>query len=138
MKKIVFSPQLLAVRVFADPDLTLSLPAAMTAATGMDALTHLRRVLPGQGLHPMCDGIALEGLRLHRALAAAAVAFAKRVEAGDGAALNDPAHVEARGEMLNAAMMGAVAFQKGLGVTHSWRTRSRQCATCTTASPTAS
>jgi alcohol dehydrogenase class IV len=67
----------------------------------------------------MCDGIALEGLRLIARSLPAAVAFAKRLEAGDRTVLTDAAHVTARGEMLCAAMMGAVAFQKDLGVVHS-------------------
>jgi alcohol dehydrogenase class IV len=118
-KKIIFSPKLLAKRVFLDPDLTLSLPSKVTAATGMDALTHCVESYLHTMFHPMCDGIALEGLRLIARSLPVAVAFAKRVEAGDRAALADPAHVAARGEMLCAAMMGAVAFQKDLGVVHS-------------------
>lgn len=118
-KKIIFSPKLLAKRVFLDPDLTLSLPSKVTAATGMDALTHCVESYLHTMFHPMCDGIALEGLRLIARSLPVAVAFAKRVEAGDRAALADPAHVTARGEMLCAAMMGAVAFQKDLGVVHS-------------------
>jgi alcohol dehydrogenase class IV len=118
-KKIIFSPKLLAKRVFLDPELTLSLPAKVTAATGMDALTHCVESYLHPMFHPMCDGIALEGLRLIARSLPRAVAFAKRVEAGDAAALADPTHIEARGEMLCAAMMGAVAFQKDLGVVHS-------------------
>ena len=118
-KKIVFSPKLLAKRVFLDPELTLGLPSKVTAATGMDALTHCVESYLHTMFHPMCDGIALEGLRLIARSLPRAVAFAKRVEAGDRAALADPAHLEARGEMLCAAMMGAVAFQKDLGVVHS-------------------
>jgi len=118
-KKIVFSPKLLAKRVFLDPELTLSLPAKVTAATGMDALTHCVESYLHPMFHPMCDGIALEGLRLIARSLPRAVAFAARVEAGDASALSEPAHVEARGEMLCAAMMGAVAFQKDLGVVHS-------------------
>jgi alcohol dehydrogenase class IV len=118
-KKIIFSPKLLAKRVFLDPELTLSLPAKVTAATGMDALTHCVESYLHPMFHPMCDGIALEGLRLIARSLPSAVAFAQRVEAADAAALTDPAHIEARGEMLCAAMMGAVAFQKDLGVVHS-------------------
>jgi alcohol dehydrogenase class IV len=118
-KKIIFSPKLLAKRVFLDPELSLSLPAKVTAATGMDALTHCVESYLHPMFHPMCDGIALEGLRLIARSLPRAVAFAQRVEGGDAAALADPAHVEARGEMLCAAMMGAVAFQKDLGVVHS-------------------
>src|SRR6187399_42044 len=118
-KKIIFSPKLLAKRVFLDPELTLSLPAKVTAATGMDALTHCVESYLHTMFHPMCDGIALEGLRLIARSLPVAVAFAKRLEAGDQSVLSDAAHVSARGEMLCAAMMGAVAFQKDLGVVHS-------------------
>jgi alcohol dehydrogenase class IV len=118
-KKIIFSPKLLAKRVFLDPELSLSLPSKVTAATGMDALTHCVESYLHPMFHPMCDGIALEGLRLIARSLPRACAFAARVEAGDASALLDPAHLEARGEMLCAAMMGAVAFQKDLGVVHS-------------------
>jgi len=118
-KKIIFSPKLLAKRVFLDPELTLSLPAKVTAATGMDALTHCVESYLHTMFHPMCDGIALEGLRLIARSLPKAVGFATRLEAGERAALTDPAHITARGEMLCAAMMGAVAFQKDLGVVHS-------------------
>jgi hypothetical protein len=119
VKKIIFSPRLLAQRVFLDPDLTMGLPAAVTAATGMDALTHLVEAYLSKGFHPLCDGIALEGLRLLSRNLEACVGFAKRIAAGEKQLLDDEAHREARGMMLNAAMMGGVAFQKGLGVTHS-------------------
>jgi alcohol dehydrogenase class IV len=105
VKKIIFSPRLLAKTVFADPELTVGLPAAVTASTGMDALTHCVEAFLARGFHPICDGIALEGLRL------AAVNLKKAVE--------EPMNLEARGGMLMASMMGAIAFQKGLGVTHS-------------------
>jgi alcohol dehydrogenase class IV len=118
-KKIIFSPRLLARRVLLDPELTVSLPAKITAATGMDALTHCVESYLSNGFQPMCDGIALEGLRLIARHLPRAVEFARRVEAGDKAALSDPEHLEARGMMQNAAMMGAVAFQKDLGVVHS-------------------
>ena len=104
-KKIMFSPQLLPPTVFADPELLLGLPPKITAATGMDALTHCVEAYLAQGYQPMCDGIALEGVRL------VAQNLARSVLQG-----ND---LEARSAMLAAAMMGAVAFQKGLGVTHS-------------------
>ena len=64
VKKIVFSPQLLARAVFADPELTLGLPPAVTAATGMDALTHNVESYLSPAYHPLCDGIALEGARI--------------------------------------------------------------------------
>jgi alcohol dehydrogenase class IV len=119
VKKIIFSPRLLAQRVFVDPDLTLALPAPVTAATGMDALTHVVEAYLAKGFHPMCDGIALEGLRLIAGNLRRCVDYARRVSAGDTALLSDDGHREARGLMLNAALMGGVAFQKGLGVTHS-------------------
>jgi alcohol dehydrogenase class IV len=119
VKKIVFSPRLLAVRVFVDPDLTLALPAGVTAATGMDALTHLVESYLAKGFHPMADGIALEGLRLLSKNLGRCVDFARRIEAGERELVSDDEHREARGMMLNAALMGGVAFQKGLGVTHS-------------------
>ncbi|HEX6271446.1 MAG TPA: iron-containing alcohol dehydrogenase, partial [Polyangiaceae bacterium] len=95
------------------------LPASVTAATGMDALTHLVEAYLAKDFHPLCDGVALAGLTLAARHLAPAVAYARRIEAGERALLGDAAHVEARGAMLIAAMMGAVAFQKGLGVTHS-------------------
>jgi len=105
IKKIIFSPRLLARAVFADPELTFDLPAHVTAATGMDALTHNVESYIAKGYHPMCDGIALEGLRI----AARALPLAVR----------EPTNLQARSDMLMASMMGAVAFQKDLGATHS-------------------
>lgn len=119
VKKIMFSPRLLAQRVFADPDLTLGLPAQVTAATGMDALTHLVEAYLAKGFQPLCDGIALEGVRLVSRSLVRVVDYARRIEAGERALLGDADHLAARGMMLNAALMGGVAFQKGLGVTHS-------------------
>jgi alcohol dehydrogenase class IV len=119
VKKIMFSPRLMAARVFADSELTARLPAAMTAATGMDALTHLIESYLAKGVQPMCDGIALEGVGIFARSFLPALRYARRVEAGDEAAVTDPQHIEARTGMLNAALMGGVAFQKGLGVTHS-------------------
>lgn len=105
VKRIVFSPHLLARSVFADPELTLGLPAPITAATGMDALTHNVEAYLAKAYHPICDGIALEGLRLAGTNLARAVA--------------DPTDIDARSAMLMSSMMGAIAFQKGLGVVHS-------------------
>jgi len=119
VKKIIFSPRLLAQRAFLDPELTVGLPAAVTAATGMDALTHLVEAYLARGFNPLCDGIALEGVRLLSQSLAPAVDYARRIEKGEPGLLTDPKHVEVRGLLLNAAMMGGVAFQKGLGVTHS-------------------
>jgi alcohol dehydrogenase class IV len=103
-KKILFSPKLLAKIVFADPMLTMELPAFITAATGMDALTHNMEAFLAKNYHPICDGIALEGIRL------IANSLEKAVKNPD---------VASRSEMLLASMMGAIAFQKGLGVVHS-------------------
>ncbi len=119
VKKIIFSPRLLAVRVFVDPELTLGLPAGATAATGMDALTHLVESYLAKGFHPICDGIALEGLRLVARNLGTCVDFARRIEKGERELAAHSDHLHARGMMLNAALMGGVAFQKGLGVTHS-------------------
>ena len=106
VKKIVFSPRLLARAVFADPEVTLDLPPRITAATGMDALTHCIEAYLARDYHPICDGIALEGLRL------AAPALPRCLEA--------PRDLQARSDMMMASMMGAIAFQKGLGLTHSF------------------
>ena len=103
-KKILFSPKLLAKIVFADPMLTMDLPPFITAATGMDALTHNMEAFLAKNFHPLCDGIALEGMRL----------IAQSIED----AVKNP-NVESRSNMLLASMMGAIAFQKGLGVVHS-------------------
>lgn len=103
-KKILFAPKLLAKIVFADPMLTMELPAHITAATGMDALTHNMEAFLAKNYHPICDGIALEGIRLiHQSLEKAT---------------NNP-DIESRSKMLLGSMMGAIAFQKGLGVVHS-------------------
>ena len=113
-KKIVFDPQLLPKVVLADPELLLGLPAKITAATGMDALTHLIEAFLAKGHNPLCDGIALEGIYLVSQHLKDCVEFAQTQTEIDQAA-----HLQARAGMLNASMMGAIAFQKGLGVTHS-------------------
>jgi alcohol dehydrogenase class IV len=101
----VFAPVLLARAVFADPELTLELPPKITAATGIDALTHNIESYLSPAYHPMCDGIALEGVRI----AARALPVAVR----------DGHDLRARSDMMMASMMGAVAFQKDLGAVHS-------------------
>jgi len=103
-KKILFAPKLLAKIVFADPVLTMDLPPAITAATGMDALTHNMEAYLAKMPHPMCEGIALQGIAL--------------ISKSLANAVNKP-DVESRSNMLIASLMGAVAFQKGLGVVHS-------------------
>ena len=105
VKKVVFNPALLAKAVFADPELTLGLPAPVTAATGMDALTHNVESYLSPAYHPLCDGIALEGARI------AARALERAVKHGHD--------IEARSDMMMASMMGAIAFQKDLGAVHS-------------------
>jgi alcohol dehydrogenase class IV len=103
-KRTVFDARLLAKAVFADPELTLALPAAITAATGMDALTHNIESYLSPAYHPLCDGIALEGLRIGaRALITA---------------VHEPANLAARSDMMMSSMMGAIAFQKDLGSVH--------------------
>lgn len=114
IKRIIFDPRLLPPLVLADAELTLELPAKVTAATGMDALTHLVEAYLAKGYHPMCDGIALQGIRMVAQALPEAVAFAQ--DRGHGSAQE---HLRVRQTMLDAALMGAVAFQKGLGVTHS-------------------
>ena len=103
-KRTVFSARILAKAVFADPELTLALPASITAATGMDALTHNIESYLSPAYHPLCDGIALEGLRIGaRALTSA---------------VNQPANLQARADMMMSSIMGAIAFQKDLGSVH--------------------
>jgi alcohol dehydrogenase class IV len=103
-KRILFSPKLMARVVFADPLLTMDLPPFITAATGMDALTHHMEAFVAKGFHPLCEGIALEGMRL----------IYQSIEE----AVRRP-DLPSRGRMMIASLMGAVAFQKGLGVVHS-------------------
>jgi alcohol dehydrogenase class IV len=104
-KTVIFSPRLLARVAILDPELTVSMPKGVTAATGFDALTHCVEAYLATGDHPLADAIALGGIELvHQYLQRA-------VEA--------PSDLEARGGMMKAAMMGAIAFQKGLGACHS-------------------
>lgn len=116
-KKIIFDPQLLPKVVLADPELLLGLPAKITAATGMDALTHLIEAFLAKGENPLCDGIALEGIYLVSQHLEDSVLFAQRL--ANKETVDRDTHLQARAGMLNASMMGAIAFQKGLGVTHS-------------------
>ncbi|MDQ6680582.1 MAG: iron-containing alcohol dehydrogenase [Pseudomonadota bacterium] len=105
VKRVIFSPLILAKVVYADPELTVGLPAAVTAATGMDALTHNVESYLSPAYQPLCDGIALEGIRI------AAQALL--------AAVREPANLQARADMMMSSMMGAIAFQKDLGAVHS-------------------
>jgi alcohol dehydrogenase class IV len=104
-KTVVFSPHLLPRVAILDPELTRTMPAKTTAATGFDALTHCLEAYVSKGDHPLADAIALGGLEL------VARHLAVAVERGDD--------LDARGGMMKAAMMGAVSFQKGLGACHS-------------------
>ena len=104
-KALVFSPHLLPKTAIVDPELTVGLPKTLTAATGMDALTHNLESYLSTVYHPICDGIALAGVKL--------------VAQNLRRAVDDGSDLEARGAMMMAAMMGAIAFQKELGVTHS-------------------
>jgi 4-hydroxybutyrate dehydrogenase len=104
-KIIIFSPWLLPKRAILDPELTVSLPPFLTAATGMDAFTHCLESLTCPVYHPLCDAIAIHGLEM-------VVHFLER-------ATRNGHDIEARGNMLVAASMGAIAFQKDLGATHS-------------------
>ena len=103
-KKIIFHPKMLPSIVIADPQLTTGLPASITAATGMDALSHNLEAYCAPTYHPMADGIALEGMRLIKAWLAIAC--------------TEPLNIEARSQMMIASTMGATAFQKGLGAMH--------------------
>ncbi len=104
-RSVIFHPRLLADLIILDPDLSVDLPPKLTAATGLDALTHCIESFTSPVFQPFCDGIALEGIHLI-------------VEALPRAFRNGK-DVEARGNMLVAAAMGGVAFQKDLGATHS-------------------
>jgi alcohol dehydrogenase class IV len=104
VKRIIFHPKILPQVVITDPVLMVGLPARLTAATGMDALAHNLEAYCAVGYHPMADGMALEGMRL--------------VKESLLAAVRDGSDLEARAGMAAAAMMGAVAFQKGLGAIH--------------------
>ncbi len=104
VKKIIFHPRVLPVAVIADPALTVGMPKAITAGTGMDAFAHCLEAFCSPFYHPMGQGIALEGMRLvHENLCRAYA---------------DGQDLEARAHMMAAASMGATAFQKGLGAIH--------------------
>ncbi len=103
-KAIIFHPKMLPACVILDPELTLGLPAGLTAATGMDALSHSLEAYSSLVYHPMAEGIAVEGIRLVKEYLPTAVA--------------DGTNIEARTQMLVASAMGATAFQRGLGAMH--------------------
>ncbi len=103
-KVIIFHPKMLPATVISDPELSVGLPAHITAATGMDALAHCLEAYCAPGYHPMAEGIAVEGIRLIKDWLPLAV--------------KDGRNLAARSNMLAAASMGATAFQKGLGAIH--------------------
>ena len=104
-KKIIFHPKMLPQIAILDPSLTLNLPKGITAGTGMDALAHCLEAYSSPFYHPMAEGTALEGLRL--------------VKENIQEVYHNGKNIEARAHMLVASMMGAAAFQKGLGAIHS-------------------
>ena len=104
-KKIIFHPSILPDLVILDPELTTSLPAHLTAATGMDALAHCLEAYCSHVYHPMAHGIAIEGI--------------KNIKDNLVTAFNDPKNINARSAMLVSSPMGSTAFQKGLGAIHS-------------------
>ena len=103
-KKIIFHPKILAAGVICDAELTVPMPKAITAGTGMDAFAHCLEAYCSPFFHPMSQGIALEGMRIVKD-------YLPRAHA-------DGQDLEARAQMMAAALMGAVAFQKGLGAIH--------------------
>jgi len=103
-KKIIFHPKMLPSVVIADPELTVGMPRFFTAGTGLDAFAHCVEAYSSPHFHPMSQGIALEGMRLVKDYLPRAYA--------------DGSDIEARGQMMAAAAMGATAFQKGLGAIH--------------------
>jgi alcohol dehydrogenase class IV len=104
-KKIIFHPKLMPAVTICDPELTVGMPRFITAGTGMDAFAHCLEAYCSPFFHPMSQGIALEGMRLVNDYLPRAYAT--------------PDDLEARAQMMAAAAMGAVAFQKGLGAIHS-------------------
>ncbi len=104
-KKVIFHPKMMPRAVICDAELTVGMPPAITAGTGMDALAHCLEAYSSPGYHPMADGIAVEGMRL--------------VFENLPGAVESGSDLNARANMMSAAMMGAVAFQKGLGAIHS-------------------
>ncbi|MGN7878318.1 iron-containing alcohol dehydrogenase [Ensifer sp. 22460] len=105
VKKVIFHPKFLPAVTIYDPELTVGMPKVITAGTGMDAFAHCLEAYSSPFYHPMSAGIALEGMRLVKE-------YLPR-------AYKDGADIEARANMMSAAAMGAVAFQKGLGAIHS-------------------
>lgn len=104
LKRLIFHPKMMPGLVILDPALTISLPAGLTAATGIDALSHNLEAFCSPTYHPMARGIAVEGMRL--------------IKGNLNRVVSDGSDIEARGQMLVASAMGATAFQKGLGAMH--------------------
>lgn len=105
VKKVIFHPKFLPAVTICDPELTVGMPKVITAGTGMDAFAHCLEAYSSPFYHPMSAGIALEGMRLVKE-------YLPR-------AYKDGTDIEARANLMSAAAMGAVAFQKGLGAIHS-------------------
>jgi alcohol dehydrogenase class IV len=104
VKKVIFHPKMMPAVVICDPQLTVGMPAAVTAGTGLDAFAHCLEAYCAPSFHPVADGIAVEGLRL--------------VKENLPRVFATPDDIAARGRMMAAALMGATAFQKGLGAIH--------------------
>ena len=104
VKRIIFHPKMLPQIVILDPELTMGLPPALTAATGMDALSHNLEAYSSPVYHPMAEGIAIQGMHL--------------IKSHLPEAVRDGTNLEARTQMLVASSMGATAFQRGLGAMH--------------------
>src|SRR2546425_441936 len=103
-KKVIFHPLMMPRTTICDPELTVGMPPAITAGTGMDALAHCLEAYCGTAYHPLADGIAVEGIRL--------------VKENLARAYKHGSDLEARAHMMSAAAMGATAFQKALGAIH--------------------
>ncbi len=104
VKRSILHPRMMPTIVIADPELTTGLPMSITVGTGMDAFSHCLEAYCAPTYHPMSNGIALEGLRL--------------IKENLPRVISDPEDIEARGQMMSAAAMGAVSLQKGLGAIH--------------------
>ena len=104
MKWCIWHAELKPALALLDPEITLGLPPHLTAWTGADALVHAIEAYCVPGFHPLCDGVALEGLRLVARWLPVAVA--------------EPGNLQARGAMLAGSCLAGVAFLKGLGMVH--------------------
>lgn len=104
VKKVIFHPKMMPGIVICDPELSVGMPAVITAGTGLDAFAHCLEAYCAPSYHPLAEGVAVEGMRLVKE-------YLPR-------AYRTPGDIEARGHMLSAAAMGATAFQKGLGAIH--------------------